>query len=417
MQKFVRPGCVLGAVAVTLAITDSAVAASATTPTQSDIRTFTAQAADHHRVSAFKFLHRVPADLHSVRGPASRPRPGGAGGPAGPSVVRERNPVTSPPLSVSTPARTRLGAAAAQVAPTLSITFGADPTEEVFTAITATWSSTESNLRVIVTSKAGSRGCGSTYAADHADSTVWINRLVGSSGSTSRYWRLLDPGTATLCGYLYRAGEPVLLAATGPVPLTYRAGRASVAIEVPPRVSPGQIFQFFVPVSAELRRHLEVTLKPAGSRGCGASYPLDDPVSTDLIYGYMQGDQRYAKTIRASGITGTYLLCAYVSERPTDPSPEAAFAATFEVGPDLCAEARAQLAAASHRLISAQSSVTRYRTSYERYARRARRTHATYRRLARRDKSRYARAVGRRKAARVAAAFAQAEVRAACEGN
>jgi hypothetical protein len=225
------------------------------------------------------------------------------------------------------------GTAGAQAADTMSISYGADPTEEVLTPVTVTWSSTGPNLRVIVTSKPGSQGCGSTYAADDAYSTDVINRLVGPSGSTSQNWRLNDPGTLTLCGYLYRMNDPTLLAATGRVPLTYRSGSAGVAIRVPPRVSPGQIFRFLVPVSAELRRHLEVTLKPTGTRGCGASYPLDDPVSTNLIYFTVQGNHRYAKTTRAPGTNGIYLLCAYVSERPTDPAPEATFAATSRSAP------------------------------------------------------------------------------------
>ena len=312
-------------------------------------------------------------------------------------------------------------AAAPAAADTLSISYGADPTEEVFTPITATWNSTESNVRVIVTSKPGVQSCGTSYAADDAYSRDWINRVVGASGSTSRNWRLFDPGTVTLCGYLQRAADAAPLATAGPVRLTYRSGHASVSIQVPPRVSPGETFRFIVPVSAELRRHLEVTLKPTGTRGCGASYGLDDPVSSDVMYGAVQGNHRYAKAIRASSVNGMYLLCAYVSERPSDPSPEATFAATFEVGPDLCAEARAKLAAANRAAKRAQSSVTKYRRSYKRYERRARHTHGarrvTYRRRAKRDKSRYERAVRRRDAARKAAASARMEVTAACGGQ
>jgi hypothetical protein len=313
------------------------------------------------------------------------------------------------------------GAVAAQAADTLSISYAGDPTEEVPTRVTATWSATESSVRVIVTSKPGPRGCGSSYPADAPYSQDVLNRVVASSGSVSWNWRLNDPGTLTLCGYLQRADAATLVAATGPVGLTYRSARASVALQLPSRVSPGAIFRFFVPVSAELRRHLEVTLKPTGSRGCGASYALDDPVSTDVLYFSMQGNHRFAKTIRAPSVNGLYLLCAYVSERPSDPAPEATFAATFDVGPDLCAEARAKLAAANRAARKAQSSATSYRRAYKRDERRARRTHGakhvTYRRLAKRARRRYERAIRQRNAARDAAASAQTEVTAACGGT
>src|SRR4051794_5713401 len=310
------------------------------------------------------------------------------------------------------------GAAAARAADTLSITYGADPTEEVLTPITVSWSSAQPSVRVIVTSKPGSLGCGSTYAADDAHSRDVINRLAGSSGSASQNWTLADPGTLTLCGYLERAADSAPLAATGRVPLTYRSGHAGVAIQVPARVTPGQIFRFFVPVSAELRRHLEVTVKPTGARGCGADYALDAPVSTDLLYGYLQGNHRIAKIVRAPSVDGIYLLCAYVGERPGDPAPEAKSSATFEVGPDLCAEARAKLTSANRAARRAQSAATTYHRSYRRYERKASRTHgarhAAYRRFAKRDKKRYDRAIRARDGARNAAASARTEVTAAC---
>jgi hypothetical protein len=160
------------------------------------------------------------------------------------------------------------GPVAAQ-ADTLSISSGADPTEEVPTLVTATWSATAPSVRVIVTSKPAPRGCGRTYAVDDPYSKDVMNRVVASTGSASRTWRLNDPGTLTLCGYLQRANDATLVAATGPVALSYRSARASVAIQVPPRVSPGAIFRFFVPVSAELRRHLEVTLNPRAPAAAG----------------------------------------------------------------------------------------------------------------------------------------------------
>jgi hypothetical protein len=256
-----------------------------------------------------------------------------------------------------------------------------------------------------------------TYAIDDPRSTDVINRVVGPSGSLSQLWKLNDPGTLTLCGYLQRVDTGARLAATGPVPLTYRSGRASVAIQVPPRVSPGQVFTMSLPVSAELRRQVEVTLKPAGTRGCGASYPFDAPVSVDVFDLWMQGNQSYAPAIQAPSVNGTYLLCAYVSEGPTDPAPEATATATFQVGPDLCAAARTQLLAANRAVGAAQRSVAKYRAAYRRDLRRLESTHdRRYRRLARHNLGRYQRALRRRAAARQAAASAQTAMTAACGG-
>jgi hypothetical protein len=291
----------------------------------------------------------------------------------------------------------------------------------VFTSITATWSSAQPSVRLIVTSKTGSRGCAASAAADIASGKVVMHRVRGASGSTSNQWKLDFPGTVTLCGFLLRSSDGALLAATAPVALTYRPGRASVSLEVPARVTPSQIFRFFVPVYAELRRDLVVTIKDASARGCGASYMLDAPVSENIFVRDMQGSHRYAEPERAPSVNGIYQLCAYVIESGSDPAPEATASATFEVGPDLCAAARAKLTAANRLARRAQSSVNRLRRTYRRYERRARRaegaTRRAYRRLARRDKRRYEAAVRRRDGARQVVTTVQSEVTAACGGK
>jgi hypothetical protein len=311
-------------------------------------------------------------------------------------------------------------AAPAEAADTLSITPGPDPREEVYSPITATWSASQADLRVIVTSKGGSQGCGATYAADDRYSQDWINRLVGATGSTARSWRLMDPGTVTLCGYLMRASDSVPLAATGPVPMTYRSATAGLQLQVPPRVTPGQIFRLTVPVSSELRREVIVTRKPMSPGGCGANYALDAPLSEDLMWRSTQFDQTLGRSVKAPSADGIYLLCGYVVERPGDPAPEAVTSASFEVGPDLCAQARDKLAAAKRAVRSRQSKVDRYRRAYRRADRRASRTHgarhAKLRRQARRLHARYDGAVRARDAARGAAGSAQTEVTAACGG-
>src|SRR4051812_12129637 len=134
----------------------------------------------------------------------------------------------------------------AQAADSITVTYGADPTEEVPTPVTARWSSAESSVRVVVTEKPGVQGCGANAAADLHASTLVFTYLGGSTGGRFRNWTLRDPGTLTLCGFLQRT-DGTVLATSGAVQLTYRSGRSTVAIEAPPRVTPGSAYRFVVP--------------------------------------------------------------------------------------------------------------------------------------------------------------------------
>jgi len=312
-----------------------------------------------------------------------------------------------------------LAAPSAYAADSISVTAGTDPTEEVLTPITARWNSAQASVRVIVTKKPGNQSCAGNAAADLRSSTLLINYLGGASGGRFRNWTLADPGTLTVCGFLQRT-DGAVLAVSGPVPITYRSGRSTVTLEVPPRVTPGSAYRLVAVTDSELARHLAVTIKPSGPRGCGPSYPADSPLSSDLMYGRTQGPHRWGKAIRAPRANGLYLLCAYVGDSPADPAPEATASAAIEVGPDLCAEARAGLVTATRALGTAQRAVTRHRRSYKRYERLARRTHGARHarnvRLAKRDRRRYDRAVIRRDAARTAVGSAQAQVTATCGG-
>ncbi|WP_028062212.1 hypothetical protein [Solirubrobacter soli] len=311
-------------------------------------------------------------------------------------------------------------AASARAADTLTVTFGADPTEEVPIPITATWTSSDPDPRVIVTIKPdGPLGCGSAYNVDDPNSSDVIYTSGSASGSTTQTHTIYDPGTSIVCGYLQNSSSDASpLAVTGAVRLTVRSARATVSIQVPPRVDAGQAFALNAPVNTELSRRLIITLKPAGGRGCEATYALDDPNSTDVLYTTVQGTQTGTDTITAPTTNGTYLLCAYVVESGSDPAPEATSSATFLVGPDPCVTARAKLTAANKAVTTAEKAVARYRKSYKAYERKARRAHgakrASYKRLAKRDKSRYKSAVRTRSKKRAALSTAQAGVTAAC---
>jgi hypothetical protein len=315
-----------------------------------------------------------------------------------------------------------LGAASA-LADTITLSFGtADPTEEVPVPVTATWSSGDPSASVFVTVKpAGSLGCAQNYSVDdpNSDDLMW-DRGGALTGTTTENLTESAPGTWTLCGYLQHASDSATpLAVTGPVALSVRSARASVAISAPPRVDPGQTFSISLPVTAELSRALFVTVKPAGGRGCEASYSLDDPNSDDVIWDRgVQGSVTTTQNLTASQTAGTYLLCAYVQESSSDPSPEATSSATFLVGPDPCTTAKTALTKANQAVKTAEAAVSRYRKAYTRDRSRARHAHGAKRRsllkLYKRDRSRYTSAVRQRAKKRAALSAAQSAKLHAC---
>jgi hypothetical protein len=311
--------------------------------------------------------------------------------------------------------------ASARAADTISISFGADPTEEVPLPVTVNWSAGTSNTYAYVTIKpSGPLGCGVSYAADEPNSRDVIDTYTNAAaGTQSRNWTLDAPGTYTLCGYLQDSGSSTApRAVTGPVALTVREARASVALAVPPRVEVGATFAVNAPVTTELRRYLVVTVKPAGGRGCEATYALDEPNSQDVMDSYLQGTQTASRNFTASSTPGTYLLCAYVQENGSDPLPEATTSATFLVGPDPCVTARTALTKAQKAVKAAEAAVTRNRNAWKRYDRRAKAAHGAKRRSlakqAKTYKSRYSSAIRTRSKQRAKLAAAQAAVTAAC---
>lgn len=294
----------------------------------------------------------------------------------------------------------------AQAAETITVSFGADPTEEVPLPVTVAWSSADSSVSVRVTVKpAGGLACAPNYAADAPNSSDVIYTSGTTSGSSSENRAFPDPGTFTVCGYLEDPSTDTVLMATGPITLTVRSATATVALAVPARVDRGQTFAVTANVTAELRRSLFVTVKPAGGRGCAPSYAADDPISSDVIYtSGVQGTVSRQENFTASETNGSYLLCAYIQEGSGDSAPEAAASAVFAVGPDPCKAARLMLAAAKRKLASAQASVKRNRKAVARYTSAARRGSSAARRhnraLLAAARKRYRSALARRVTAR-----------------
>ncbi len=206
---------------------------------------------------------------------------------------------------------------------------------------------------------------------------------------------------------------------TGPISLTIRSARATVSLAPPARVGANQKFALNVPVTAELARELFVTIKPVGGRGCEATYALDDPNSSDVIYrSGVQGATTVTTNYTASATQGTYLLCAYVQEGPSDATPEATSSATFIVGPDPCVTAKTALTKAQKSVSTAEASVTRNRNAYNKYKKAAKRAHGarhkSLQKKAKTYKSRYTSAVHTRSKARAKLATAQSAVASAC---
>jgi hypothetical protein len=311
--------------------------------------------------------------------------------------------------------------ASAQAADTISVSFGADPTEEVPIAITQTWSASSTNWLALVTIKpAGPLGCGVSYAADDPNSTDVMSTYTSAAGGTqSRNWTLETPGTYTLCAYLQESSSSTTpKAVSGPVALTVREARASMTLSVPARVDAGAVFPVSAAVTTELNRLVLVTAKPAGGRGCEATYALDDPNSNDVFSTYLQGTQSYSRNYTASSTAGTYLLCGYVQEGSSDAAPEAVTLAYFLVGPDPCVTARTALTAQQKKVKTAETSVSRNRSSWKKYDKKAKRAHGakrkSYARQAKKYKSRYTSAVRKRAQERAKLATAQTNVTTAC---
>jgi hypothetical protein len=305
---------------------------------------------------------------------------------------------------------------------TISVTVGADPTEEVPVAISVAWSSTTTPIGAWVTVKqAGGLGCAPSYAADAPNSDDVITGGSIATGSTSTNRTFSEPGDFTLCGYLQSSsGDTVPRKATGPIAMTVRSAKATVGLIVPPRVDLGKTFQLGLVTTTELARLVWVTIKPAGGRACEPNYGADAPASDDVLNVRVQGSQTSQNNVTASQTKGTYLLCAYVQESSSDAVPEATTSATFLVGPDPCLTARSALRKAQTAVHVAEASVTRNRKAWKRYSAAARHGSRAARRhkqsLARLAHSRYQSAVRNRAKARATLAKRQTAVTSACGG-
>ena len=305
---------------------------------------------------------------------------------------------------------------------TISVTVGADPTEEVPVPISVAWSSTTTPVGVWVTVKqAGGLGCAPSYAADNPNSDDVVSGGGTATGSTSSNRTFSDPGDFTLCGYLQgSSSDTVPRKATGPIAMTVRSARATIGLTVPARVDPGKTFQLGLVTTTELARSVWVTIKPAGGRGCEPNYAADDPLSTDVLSTNVQGSRTSQNNVTASETKATYLLCAYVQESSSDAVPEATTSATFLVGPDPCLTARSALRKAQTAVHVAEASVTRNRKAWKRYSAAARHGSRAARRhkqsLARLAHSRYQSAVRNRAKARATLAKRQTAVTSACGG-
>jgi len=313
------------------------------------------------------------------------------------------------------------GAATAHAADSLTLTAGADATEEVPVAITATWNLTSESRLFITAKPGGSLGCAANYQADDAnsDDVAYNRNATLGAGTTTANYTLNEPGSLVLCAYLQDSSSDGTPRAVQRLDVPVRSARATLALNAPARVGAGQKFAVSVPVTAELERFVFVTIKPAGGRGCESAYSLEDPNSDDVLYNRgAQGTQTLSGDWTASSIAGSYLLCGYVQEGTGDLTPEATASATVAVGPDPCAAATTALTKAQKAVKTAESAVSRNRTLWKRYDKRARRAHGAARRSlarkARTYKSRYRSAVRSRSKARAKLATAQAGKVAAC---
>ncbi|HEY6889173.1 MAG TPA: hypothetical protein VI300_15375 [Solirubrobacter sp.] len=281
-----------------------------------------------------------------------------------------------------------LAAASASADDTLSLSVPAGAVEDVQTTITATWTSDDDTPWLALFVKPG---VGGGCAVGPSEEDLVALRISGERPPTLdpavKSWTPHEPGPYTVCGYV--RDDDYLDYTVASFELNVRSPAASVAIQAPPRVDPGQAVSITVPASAELARHLYLTVKSgATGLGCGASYAADAPMSRNLIIADLIGAQAPTITWTAPKVDGSWLFCAYVVERSIDPSPEAAASLTVSVAPDPCVQAVAALTAASKTSTRADANVRAARSAYNRADRAARRAHGRSRARLRRQASR-----------------------------
>ena len=276
-------------------------------------------------------------------------------------------------------ALTTMGEASAS-ADTVTVSAPA-PTEEVAVPITVGWAGAPGQ-RVFTTSKPGPGGCGATFLGDlDLPGSTEVISTAGNgaaTGTVSAPKAFDEPGTQTLCAYLQTGDDAASASAvSGPVTLTVRSAHATVGIATRPRVGAGQPLGIDLSVTTELARRVYVTIKPAGGRGCEASYSLDTSNADVVLRHDARGTQDVTVERTAPNSVGTYLLCAYVQERSDDLDPEATGSATFVVGPDQCAAAKSVLAKAQKTMKLAEAAVVRLRKLVKRKPKTYRRSYAT----------------------------------------
>jgi hypothetical protein len=281
-----------------------------------------------------------------------------------------------------------LGAASASADDTISLSVPAGAVEDVATTITGTWASDDDTPWVALFVKPG---VGGGCAVGPSEEDVGAVRISGERPPTLdpvvKSWTPHEPGPYTVCGYV--RDDDYLDYTVASFELNVRAPAASVAIQAPARVDPGQAVAITVPATAELERRLYVTVKSgATGLGCPANYAADQPISRDLVNATLIGAQAPAVTWTAPKINGPWVFCAYVEESVRDPSPEAAASLTISVGPDPCVQAVAALTAASKTSSGADANVRSARSAYKRADRAAKRAHGRSRARLRRQASR-----------------------------
>jgi hypothetical protein len=76
--------------------------------------------------------------------------------------------------------------------------------------------------------------------------------------------------------------------------------------------------------SGSTDQYVFVTIKPAGSLACAASYAADEPASDDLISRWTDSVAGTRSGIANEDAPGTYILCAYLQSGPSASAPAAA---------------------------------------------------------------------------------------------
>lgn len=253
-----------------------------------------------------------------------------------------------------------LAAASPAAAASVSISVPGDLVEEVPFTVTVVGSSPASHGVWVRIKNAGGRPCEPSQRADDGEG-ILTRYGVSGAFTESESHTIGEPGSYLLCAWV-QSGSSASPVASASLEVTVRSAVASVSLAAKPGPA-GSASRILATVTAELRRQMFVSVKPAGGTGCGPSASQDDSEEITSRGEGVQGGPGTFTYLTSELSAGTYLACAWVQEETFDLAPEAATSVAFSVPVSAaCTRARNARALWKVRTVRARAAVRRARS-------------------------------------------------------